>query len=249
MCEFRHHTYRVSHSAKKNNVFLGLSQNSKHSYFCKLKACINHAFEEHVIMVNPLANVKGIKPGEPVHVHLSWDEVLSLKNTECTDPVLKRAFLFSCLTGLRKSDIIALTWDNIKEMDGMTRIVFKQVKTGGQEYLDIPEAAIEFLGERKASKDHVFEGFNYGVTLLNTLRKWCLSAGIVKDVTFHCGRHTFAVLLLEFGADIYTVSKMLGHRNLSTTQVYADILDSKKREAVKKFPKLPSIEPNDRLGL
>lgn len=242
-------THQVAGKTRKKKDFLGLSQNSKHSYFCKLKACINHAYEERIIMVNPLKAVKGIKPGEPKHVYLSWEEVVKLKNTDCCNPVLKRAFLFSCLTGLRKSDIIALTWDCIQEMDGMTRIVFKQRKTGGQEYLDIPDQAMEYLGERGKPKDHVFDGFCYGVFLLNQLRKWCVKAGITKDVTFHTSRHTFAVLLLEFGADIYTVSKMLGHRNLATTQIYADVLDTKKQAAVKRFPTLPSITLPDNQGI
>ena len=73
-----------------------------------------------------------------------------------------------------------------------------------------------------------------------------MAAGITKDITFHCSRHTFAVLMLNFGADIFTVSKMLGHRELATTQIYARVLDKKKQEAMKLFPemKTPSNEPN-----
>lgn len=70
------------------------------------------------------------------------------------------------------------------------------------------------------------------------LREWCLKAGITKHITFHCGRHTFAVLQLSLGTEIYTVSKLLGHRELKTTQVYAQIMDAKKREAVNRIPEL-----------
>lgn len=70
------------------------------------------------------------------------------------------------------------------------------------------------------------------------LYKWIADAGIKKKITFHCARHTHAVLLLENGTDIYTVSKMLGHRELKTTQIYAKIVDSKKIEAVKSIPML-----------
>lgn len=68
--------------------------------------------------------------------------------------------------------------------------------------------------------------------------RWCLKAGITKHITFHCGRHTFAVLQLSLGTEIYTVSKLLGHRELKTTQVYAQIMDAKKREAVNRIPEL-----------
>ena len=133
-------------------------------------------------------------------------------------------------------------------MEDHTRIVFKQKKTGRQEYLDIPEQAVEYLGERRAPKEHVFEGFHYGNGLLAQLRRWCLAAGITKDITFHCARHTFAVLLLEFGADIFTVSKMLGHRNLSTTEIYAKVLDKKKQAAVALFPDFPDEKHKSKSG-
>ena len=70
------------------------------------------------------------------------------------------------------------------------------------------------------------------------LREWCMKAGITKHITFHCGRHTFAVLQLSLGTEIYTLSKLLGHRELKTTQVYAQIMDEKKREAVNRIPEL-----------
>lgn len=118
------------------NVFEGLSQNSKLSYFNKLKACINQAFDEKIIANNPLRGIKGFKEPEVKREHLDWDEVVKLDNTPCKYTYLKRAFLFSCFTGLRKSDIQKLTWDEVQKFGEFTRIVFKQKKTGGQEYLD-----------------------------------------------------------------------------------------------------------------
>ena len=70
------------------------------------------------------------------------------------------------------------------------------------------------------------------------IRDRCMKAGITKHITFHCGRHTFAVLQLSLGTEIYTLSKLLGHRELKTTQVYAQIMDEKKREAVNRIPEL-----------
>lgn len=67
------------------------------------------------------------------------------------------------------------------------------------------------------------------------LKKWIKQAGITKHITFHCFRHSYAVIPISLGTDIYTVSKMLTHKNVSTTQIYADLVNSKKRETAKKI--------------
>ena len=233
---------------EKVSVFNGLSLNSKHSYFNKLKACLNAAFEEHIIVVNPLRGVKGFKQDEVAREHLSWEEVVKLDATPCRYPVLKNAFLFSCFTGLRKSDIERLTWGEVQKFDGFTRIVWKQKKTGGQEYLDIPEQAVKYLGTpQEEPETPVFKGFLNGALLSLELRRWMLAASINKDITYHCSRHTFAVLMLNFGADIYTVSKMLGHREIATTQIYARVLDEKKRAAIMLFPELDGVKTGENI--
>ena len=122
--------------------------------------------------------------------------------------------------------------------DGGTRIVFRQKKTKGLEYLDITGQAVRYMGQRGKADERVFAGLKYSAWHNLALREWCLKAGITKHITFHCGRHTFAVLQLSLGTEIYTVSKLLGHRELKTTQVYAQIMDEKKREAVNRIPEL-----------
>lgn len=67
------------------------------------------------------------------------------------------------------------------------------------------------------------------------LKEWLKVAGIKKHITFHCFRHTYATLQIAAGTDIYTVSKMLTHKNVSTTQIYADLVDAKKRESANKI--------------
>lgn len=220
-----------------------LSQNSKVSYFNKLRACINQAFDDRIIPHNPLRGVEGFKEAETERVYLTLDEVKAMAEGECRYPVLKRAFMFSCLTGLRKSDIEKMRWKEVREEGGFTRIVFKQKKTGGQEYIDINEQATAYLGERCGDEDKVFAGFHYGAYVLTELKAWALRSGITKPITFHSGRHTFAVLMLDLGADIYTVQKLLGHKEIHTTQIYAHILDKKKQEAVARIPNiLPSLD-------
>lgn len=179
-------------------VYEKLSTNTKVSYFNKLRACINHAFNERIIPTNPIIGITGFKAEEVKRDYLTFDEVKLLANTPCASPLLKRAFLFSCLTGLRASDIEKLTWEEVKKFGEYTRIEFKQKKTGGQEYMDIPAQAVKYLGERGEPTERVFSGFKYGVWISTYLRKWCDAAGITKkELTFHCGRHSHLSLLLK----------------------------------------------------
>ena len=216
-----------------------ISDSSRQSYWAKLKACLHEAFENHVIPSDPSRGIKGFSVPDQERAYLTVDEVRRLAATPCTYPGLRRAFLFSCLTGLRKSDIMLLRWSDVREENGHTRIVFRQKKTKGQEYLDISPAAIPYLGERRGQQDLVFYDFKYSSSSNTELRMWAARAGVLKDFAFHCGRHTFAVMMLDLGADIYTVSKLLGHREIKTTQIYANILDKKKQDAV---AMIPSIE-------
>ena len=68
------------------------------------------------------------------------------------------------------------------------------------------------------------------------LRQWCKDAGIDKRVSFHTARHTFATLALTQGVDLYTVSKLLGHKTIQATQIYAKIVDEKKKAAMEMLP-------------
>lgn len=91
--------------------------------------------------------------------------------------------------------------------------------------MPISEQAFGFLGERKEPTDIVIEGLQYSAYQNKYLMQWLFDAGIKKKITFHCFRHIYATLQLSKGTDIYTVSKMLGHRELKTTQIYAKIID------------------------
>ncbi len=219
-----------------------LSSASKVSYFNKLRACINQAFEDGMMPRNPLRGIEGFKVDERERVYLTLDEVKAMAAAECKYPILKRAFMFSCLTGLRKSDIEKMKWKEVRQQGEFTRIVFKQKKTGGQEYIDINPQAVAYMGERRGEEDHVFPNFSYSSYYLMELKRWAVRAGITKDITFHSGRHTFAVLMIDLGADIYTVQKLLGHKEIHTTLIYAHMMDKKKQEAAML---IPPILPND----
>lgn len=218
-----------------------LSQNSKVSYFNKLRACLNHAFTKHIIPVNPMDGIPGFPQEETEREYLTIEEVKLLSATECRYRYLKEAFLFSCLTGLRKSDIMRLRWKNVVQQGDFTRVIFRQKKTKSQEYLDITPQAVKYMGERGPAEELVFKNFRYSSIMNTELRMWALRAGVTKDISFHCARHTFAVLMLDLGADIYTVQKLLGHKEIQTTQIYAKIMDKKKQEAVSRIPQIEGL--------
>lgn len=213
-----------------------LSKNSAASYFNKLKATLKEAYKEGLLISDLNAKIDPIKPAETRRNFLTIEELNRLVRTECKNPLLKRAALFSALTGLRFSDIKNLVWGEIhNSVENGISIQFTQQKTKGIEDLPISEQAYSLLGEPKGPTDKVFEGLTYSAYENKHLWQWIGAAGITKDITFHCFRHTFATLQLSKGTDIYTVSKMLGHRELKTTQIYAKIIDQTKREAAHKI--------------
>lgn len=213
-----------------------LAQNSAVSYFNKLKATLKQAYKDGYLQSDLNAKIEPIKQAETRRNFLTIEELNSLVKTECNNPLLKRAALFSALTGLRFSDIKNLVWGELEYIEGNGYFIqFKQQKTKGVEMMPISEQAYSLLGERKEPTDKVFEGLTYSAYENKHLYQWIGAAGITKDITFHCFRHTFATLQLSKGTDIYTVSKMLGHRELKTTQIYAKIIDQTKREAADKI--------------
>ncbi len=223
---------------RKRQDYHPLARNSKLSYFNKLRACLNQAFEERIIPFNPIRGIENFKAEEGTRMYLTIEELQKLVQTDMAYPELRRAFLFSCLTGLRRSDIAKLTWGDVHQQGSFVRLIFKQKKTGGQEYLDINEQAAELLGERGNSQDLVFPYMICPDSQNSIIQQWVYKAGINKKITFHCGRHTFAVMMLDLGADLYTLSKLLGHKLIGTTQIYAKVLDKNKQAAVSRIPSI-----------
>lgn len=229
------------HDFRKRQDYHPLARNSKLSYFNKLRACLNHAFEERIISFNPMRGIDNFKAEEGTRMYLTIEELQKLVQTDMAYPELRRAFLFSCLTGLRRSDIAKLTWGEVHQQGAFVRLIFKQKKTGGQEYLDINEQAAELLGVRGKPQDLVFPYMISPDWQNSIIQQWVYKAGINKKISFHCGRHTFAVMMLDLGTDLYTLSKLLGHKSISTTQIYAKVLDKNKQAAVSSIPSIFGI--------
>ncbi|WP_228458695.1 site-specific integrase [Chryseobacterium aureum] len=143
---------------------LPLCQNSKYSYFNKFKAAVRSAFDEgYLSSINYASNIKSFEQAESQREYLTFDELQSLAKAECKYDVLKRAFLFSCLSGLRWSDINTLVWNEVRDEGEISKINFSQEKTEGVEYLYISAQARELLGERQDQTDRVFRGLKYGM--------------------------------------------------------------------------------------
>ena len=226
--EFRDHMLR-----------LDLAQNTKHTYYNKVKAAIREAHKKGFLPENYCLKVDNIKAAETKREFLTLDELKILAKTECDNPLLKRAFLFSALTGLRFSDIHNLKWEDVQGNDEKGYFIrFQQKKTKGQETLDIPKSAFELLGKPKAPEQKVFYKLVYSAWNNVKLKEWVMMSGIRKKITFHCARHSFATIQLDLGTDIYTVSKLLGHKELRTTQIYGKIMDKNKKAAMNKLDDL-----------
>lgn len=219
--------------ADKRNTVKGLklSRNSAVSYFNKFRAAVREAFEERLLKDDPTKRVKGIPYEETKREFLTMEELQILANTECELEAMKKVALFSAFTGLRWSDIVSMKWgDILKDKDGYF-LHLRQEKTKDIMVHPISDNAVKVLGEPGAHKEMIFEGLKYSDSNNDKVKRWVLRAGINKKITLHNFRHTYATLLLNNGTDILTLSKMLGHKNIQTTMIYAKVLDKTKRTA------------------
>lgn len=210
-----------------------VSHNTAATYYSIFKAGLKQAFIDGYLTVDISAKIKGIQDQESRREHLSVEELNILAETPCDRPILKRAALFSALTGVRHCDIQKLKWKEIQVVGEQVRLNFTQQKTKGVEYMPISEQAYQLCGEPGKPEQLVFEDLPDPSWISGPLKRWIKSAGITRNITFHCFRHTYATLQLAGGTDIYTVSKMLGHTNVKTTQIYAKVVDEKKQKATK----------------
>ena len=219
-----------------------LSNNSVVSYYGTLRTAINRAYKEGIITVNPTKEfdfASKVRQEPSRREYLTLDELKTLINTECRHEIIKRAFLFSCLCGLRVSDIRKLRWCDLQRSGGRVRIEITMQKTKEPLYLPISDEALKWLPERGEANDSDFIfPLTHEGTVNDTLQHWAKVAGITKHISFHVARHTHATMMLTLGADLYTVSKLLGHKNIATTQIYAKIVDKKKEEAIGLIPNL-----------
>lgn len=221
-----------------------LHHNTASQYWSGFRAVLHTAYKEHKIKENPNGFLDKIDFEPTMKEWLSSDELVRLAQTECEDPRVKTAFLFACLTGLRVSDIIALTWGKIQPYGNNEMHVHTRMKKT-HEIINNPvsKEALELIGYEEGKhnpQERVLPGLRYG-TITKILPRWIASAGITKHITFHSSRHTFGSLQIEAGTGIYTVKHLLGHKNVSTTAIYAEMNDPLKRQSVDRITLKPKI--------
>lgn len=210
-----------------------LAQNSAAGYWSTFRGFLKIAYQEKLLQENVNDYLESIDAVDGRREFLTLEEVRQLAATPCDTPDLKNASLFSRLTGLRISDILALNWSNIvKATNGGWCLRIKTEKTDTEATLPLSQEAYELCG--KPGTGLVFKNLKRHYTQ-KPLQDWLKDASITKHFTFHCFRHTFATLQVNEGTDIYTVSHLLTHANIGTTQIYADIVDKSKRDAVERI--------------
>lgn len=203
------------------------------SVFARFKKVLNAATEEGLFTKSPAEKVTCKVPtGIPKEI-LSADEVVLLYKTECSNPEIKRAFLFCLNTGLRFVDVNDLYYQHISN----NQIRKQQQKTGREVTIDLNTNAVKLLGEQGKSNEKVFNLPSIA-GCLKTLKGWTAKAGINRNITWHSARHSFATMLLINNTDIKTVGNLLGHSKIEHTQKYTHVVDALKRKAVNSLPEI-----------
>lgn len=231
---------KQKHSKKEKMLHV----NTQLYYLKMLRYCLSCAVYEDYITVNPMDKIKNEDKPKRCRTerdYLTIKELTRLVHTPFYNTLLKKAFLFSCFCGLRHCDIIALRWEDIRyDENGNALLSIIQKKTKEAISLPLSSEAIKHLPNRgnTPETEKVFAGLVSLGRSNEILHRWVEQAGISKHVTFHTARHTHATMMLTLGVDLYTVSKLLGHTNIQTTQIYAKLVDESKKKAVALIPNI-----------
>lgn len=219
----------------KNYLIENLNGESPANYFKKFKLVIKQALRKKILSKNPADGISissKAKQGIKKQV-LTNEEIQLLVKTPMTNNEVKRAFIFSLFTGLRFSDVQNLKWNDI-DLNNKT-LHIRQVKTGEEVNMNLHSTALKVLGEPKKGNALVFQLPSHNGSNKN-LKNWVKKAGINKNITWHCARHSFATNIIYYGADVNTASKLLGHTSLKYTERYAHLVKSLKDKAISNLP-------------
>ena len=217
------------------------------SVYKRFKTMISAAIKGGIIGVNPFADVKAPRIDRTTLKKeiLTNDEIATLAATHYPreNAEIRRAFLFSCYAGVRWCDVVELSYRNVDYARGV--LTFRQSKTDGHSSasgvtLPLSPTLLKLIGKPATPEEEnglIFDLPSH-TDALKALRSWTKHAGISKHITWHCARHSFAVNILNSGANIKTVSDLLGHSSLRCTEVYLHTVDRLKADAINSLPEL-----------
>lgn len=205
-----------------------------------VKAIFNKAVRDGLIPFNP---VQDLAKEERFHVpdkhreYLTTDELkrfLAVETQTQAEQTVQKAFGFSCMTGLRLGDMQRLRWSDIKTIGEVQAVSIIQHKTKRLVTVPLNELALSLLPPRPDNGEDgiIFPLVKKPDNVAKYVRRIKEKAGIEKDFTYHSSRHSAATLAITAGAELYSVSKILGHGSIVSTQVYASVNMEKKAEAV-----------------
>ncbi|MBR5715453.1 MAG: site-specific integrase [Bacteroidales bacterium] len=216
------------------------------SIYKRFKKVINYAIEHEVMTKNPCKGIV-IKVDDEILKKdvLSVDEEKQLISTHCRgeNPNIRRAFIFCLYCGLRFCDVKELTFANVDFSNKLLK--FEQAKTKGHSassgvVIPLNDGLLALIGEQttEQTKDSLIFPLPSYEMCLKALKHWVAKAGIDKHISWHCARHSFAVNILNNGANIKTVASLLGHSGLKHTEKYTRAVDKLKADAINSLPTL-----------
>lgn len=213
-----------------------------HTTFKRFKKIIKAAVEADILRKNPCDGISiKIDNGALKKEILSVEEMRQLIATHYPgeNPDIRRAFIFCLYCGLRWCDVKDLTFANVDFSNRLLK--FEQAKTKGRSsasgvVIPLNDGLLNLIGKGNRN-DRIFPLPSHTMCL-KALRHWTARAGIDKHITWHCARHSFAVNILNNGANIKTVASLLGHSGLSQTEKYTRAIDSLKEAAINSLPEL-----------
>lgn len=216
------------------------------SIYARFKKVVKYAIEHDVMIKNPCVGVV-IKVDEQQLKKdvLSLEEIQLLVKThyENENPNIRRAFVFCLYSGLRFCDVKDLTFANVDYSNKLLK--FEQNKTKGHSassgvVIPLNDDLLRLIGNPETPNDrdeNIFKLPTYE-SCSKSLKRWVKRSGINKKISWHCARHSFAVNILNNGANIKTVASLLGHSGLKHTEKYTRAIDSLKQDAINSLPKL-----------
>lgn len=221
----------------------GLKDSTANGCKIDLKACFRYATSQGLLKSNPFDKVGKLplkKQKRQLPVYLEKSEIERLQqtavNTSKYTKDIPNAFMFSCLTGLRLSDVIGLKPEHVKaDLYGNKIIRIHTQKTGQVVSFPLPRQAEKYMQSNYTNTNGYVFKLPSHVSINLFLKRWASAAGIDKNIHFHTARHTFATLAISAGVPIEVVRDFLGHSDIATTLIYAEITKEKKRLEIDKL--------------